>query len=428
MDILFKNITVVTLDNSNTVLENAFVGVQDGKIAYVGQAEPPEKADRVIDGHYKVLMPGLCNAHTHVAMSLLRGYADYKQLQDWLFNYIFPAEEKLTAELVYQGSALGILEMIASGTVSFSDMYFFVPETAKAVAESGMKANLSRPLQCFEPEYDPKTDYRYQEIIDLAKDWHGHDNGRILIDSSVHAEYTSHPKVWVAAAELAHRLNLGMHTHLSETRTEHEECIARYGLTPAAVLDKHGLFSVRTTAAHCVWLTDEDIQLLASRHVTAVHNPVSNLKLASGVARLPEMRKGGLALALGTDSVASNNSHDMFEEIKLCSLLHPTGESSAAATLSLATRDGFHSQGRGSESGQISPGMDADLILIDFDTPALTPCYDPLSHLCHSARGSDVVLTMVRGKILYENGKFLTMDKERILYEARAAARIFSRD
>ena len=425
MDTLFKNVRAVLMDDADTVLDNAYVGVEAGRITYAGATPPEGTAKSVIDGTHKVLIPGLVNAHTHLPMTLLRGFADDLDLQTWLFEHIFPAEAKLTSDIVYTGTLLALLECIASGTVSVTDMYFFTTDIARAVAESGIKANLCRPFMGGS-DYLPADDTRMKEALELIRQYHGFDNGRILIDASVHAEYTSCPAVWEAAAALARDKGLRMHVHISETAREHDECIGRHGLTPTAVLDKHGLFSVPAAAAHCVHVTDGDMDILAARGATAVHNPVSNLKLNSGVARVRAMRDKGVSVALGTDGAASNNSLDMFEEMKTAAIL-ATGEAplTAAGALRLATRNGAASQGRSGETGRIAEGLDADLILIDFDRPHLTPLYSAVSSLVYGARGSDVVLTMVRGKVLYQNGDFLTIDREKVLYEARKAACIF---
>jgi 5-methylthioadenosine/S-adenosylhomocysteine deaminase len=436
MQTLFKNVTaVLAAEAAGTVLSNAYIGIDGGKITYVGTTPPEEKhppsadgtlfcergqAQTVIDGTNKVLMPGIVNAHTHLPMVLLRGFADDMDLQTWLFQHIFPAEDKMTEETVYTGMQLALMECIASGTVSVTEMYFFPWHTARAIAESGMNANICRVFM------GDETDRQMKESLDLIERFHRHDNGRIRVDACVHAEYTSLPSVWETAAQLARDKNLRMQVHVSETAFEHNECVSRHGLTPVAVLDKHGLFSVPAAAAHCVHVTDEDIDILAARGATAVHNPVSNLKLNSGTARVRAMRDKGLNVALGTDGCASNNSHDMFEEMKTAAIL-ASGEAplTAAGALRMATRNGAVSQGRAGETGVISEGMDADLILLDFGRPHLTPLHNPVSSLVYSARGSDVVLTMVRGKVLYKDGEFLTIDREKVLYEARKAACIF---
>lgn len=429
-DLLFSGVTAVPMDGPDEVLKDAYVGVTGGKITYVGRTPPQEPSARVIDGKRKVLMPGLCNGHTHIAMTLLRGYADDYDLQTWLHEHIFPAEAKMTDDMVYWGAKLATLEMMAGGTVSFTDMYDHMDAVARAADESGMKANLTRALMDFSDSYDFEGDFRVAEMRELGERWHGHDGGRLLVDVAIHGEYTSRRDLWEAASGYAKEHGLGMNVHLSETRFEHEECKRKYGRTPAQVLAAAGVFDVRAVAAHCVWLENDDIEIMREKGVTAVHNPVSNLKLASGAANVPLMLERGLNVALGTDGVASNNSHDMFEEIKAAALLHKYVRHdpqaiNAAAALRLAVTGGFVSQGRGGESGKIAEGCDADLILLDFDKPHLTPCHNVVSNLVYAARGSDVCMALVRGKILYENGRYLTVDAERVLFEVAKAASVY---
>ena len=433
MDILFKNVTAVLMDTACTVLSNAYVGITGSKISYVGQSAPKEAATRVIDGTHKVLLPGFVNAHTHLAMTQLRGYADDYALQAWLDEHIFPAEAKMTDEMCYIGTQLAMMECIASGTVSVTDMYDHMLAVGRVVEESGLKANLTRALMTFDPDYNAASfaaDFRQRETLELIDAYHGFDNGRILVDTSIHAEYTSHKGLWEPVAAFALERGLGMNVHVSETKFEHEGCKERYGKTPARVLYEAGVFDVRTTAAHCVWTEPEDWAIFAEKGVTAVHNPVSNLKLASGVAPVPSMLSAGVNVALGTDGVASNNSHDMLEEVKTAALFHkgmsldPT-MMPAPQALRLAVTGGAVAQGRQGEMGEIALGLDADLILMDFDAPHLTPVHNVISNLVYAARGSDICLTLVRGRVLYENGEFLTIDRERVLHENRRIAERF---
>ena len=261
-----------------------------------------------------------------------------------------------------------------------------------------------------------------QELVALHEKWQNYDNGRLKIECSIHAEYTSTYQLWDALSEYAINNGLGMHVHLSETKKEHDECVEKYGLTPAQLLDCHHVFDTRAIAAHCVHLTEEDMALLAKRKVSAVHCPVSNLKLASGCADVMGMVRAGMNVCLGTDSVASNNNLDLFEEIKACSLMAKgkTGDPTAIpaeAALMMATVCGAKAQGREKECGMIKVGMDADVILLDFSQPHLIPCHNVLSHLVYAASGHDVVMTMVRGKILYAAGKYPTIDLGAVVRE-----------
>ncbi|MDD4715560.1 MAG: amidohydrolase [Oscillospiraceae bacterium] len=422
MDVLFSHADAVLMDDAGTVLKDAYVEVSGKQIRFVGTKRPEGFSGREIDCGGKVLMPGLVNAHTHVPMTLMRGYADGYDLQTWLNDYIFPAESRLDGRAVRAGTALGLAEMIASGITSFSDMYYFCDEIVEETVAAGLEANISRGMTNFTPEFDPKTHSGYLETRRLAEKWNGYQDGQIRIDASIHGEYTSGPALWRCMADYAMEQGLGMHVHLSETKAEQEECIARHQLTPAAVLDRYGVWNTRAIAAHCVFVTEEDIALLKERGVTAVHNPVSNLKLASGIAPVPRFLSAGLNVALGTDGVSSNNSHDLFEEIKLAAMLHKgvSHDPRAVTTLEalkMATVNGAAAQGR--KAGKIAQGFAANLILLDFDRPHLAPCHDVLSHLVFAARGSDVVMNMTAGKIIYENGTFQTIDLERVLWEVR---------
>ena len=423
MDTLFSHVTVVTMDERMSVWTDAFVGVTDGKISWLAKKAPEEKPTQIIDASGMVLMPGLINCHTHLPMSLLRGYADDLALQEWLNDYIFPREERLDARSVKAATLLGIAECLRFGITSFSDMYYFCEAEAEAIAESGIKANLSRGTSMFlGDDFDFEKFPACQELVALHEKWHNYDNGRLKIECSIHAEYTSTYQLWDALSEYAINNGLGMHVHLSETKKEHDECVEKYGLTPAQLLDCHHVFDTRAIAAHCVHLTEEDMALLAKRKVSAVHCPVSNLKLASGCADVMGMVKTGMNVCLGTDSVASNNNLDLFEEIKACSLMAKgkTGDPTAIpaeAALMMATVCGAKAQGREKECGMIKVGMDADVILLDFSQPHLIPCHNVLSHLVYAASGHDVVMTMVRGKILYAAGKYPTIDLGAVVKE-----------
>ena len=422
MDTLFSNATVVTMDEAMHVYPTAFVGVTDGKISYLSKKAPAEKPRKIINGEGMVLMPGLINCHTHLPMSLLRSYADEYELGEWLNDHIFPKEERFDGRCVKAAALLSIAECLRFGVTSVSDMYFLSDEIAQAVAQSGIKANLGHSCTLFGEEFDLEKDAGFQATVALHETWNGYDNGRIKTDACIHAEFTSDYRLWEALAEYAINNHLGMQLHLSETEQEHEGCKERHGLTPAQVLDCHHVFDVPATAAHCVHLEQEDMRLLAKRGVSAVHCPISNLKLADGCADVVEMVKAGMNVCLGTDSAASNNNLDLFEEMKAASLMakamhHSAKALPAPAVLMMATVCGAKAQGREAQCGQIKLGMDADLILLDFTSPHLIPCHNVLSQLVYSANGRDVVMTMVRGKILYAAGKYPTIDLDSVVHE-----------
>ncbi len=422
MDTLFSNITAVTMADKLPVILGAYIGVTNGKISYISTKAPQEPANQVIDGRGMVLMPGLINCHTHIPMTPLRGYGDDHNLSDWLNNYIFPKEDLWDARAIRAATLLGLAECLRFGTTSISDMYYFSDTICQCVDEVGIKGNISRSITVFEDDYCFDKHAPSQELVALKEKWHGHDHGRIQVEASIHAEYTSFDKVWHGLAEYAINNGIGMHVHVSETKNEHESCLEKYGLTPAQLLDVYHVWDTRSIAAHCVWLTDEDMELFARRGVTAVHCPNSNLKLASGIAPVRKMLNKGMNVALGTDGVSSSNNADLFEAIKLAALLS-NGSTldpvslTAQEALKMATVNGAKAQGRELECGMIAPGMDADLIMLDFTQPHLIPCHNPISNLCYAASGHDVCMTMIRGKILYENGNYSTIDLQNVLQE-----------
>jgi 5-methylthioadenosine/S-adenosylhomocysteine deaminase len=423
MDILFKDIILITMDGARPVLTHGYVGVNGKKVSYVGDKAPAETATRVISGSRRLLMPGLINSHSHLPMSLLRGYADDYRLQEWLFDHIFPAEAKLDERCIAAGIRLGLAETIRFGVISNTDMYYHLPKIAEAVLESGAKANITTALLCLDMDkFDFEKDRGTIENREVLSQFKGKGEGRLILDAGIHAEYTSGPEAWQKCAAFAAENNLRMQIHLSETQHEHEECIKKYGKTPAAILHENGVFSRRTTAAHCCWLSDDDMGILAANNVTAAHCPISNLKLSAGAAQVVKMQARGINVALGTDGVCSNNNHDLFEEIKSAALLQKYLTKDPAVlpayeAIKLATVNGAIGQGRENETGKIVVGYDADMIMLNLDAPHLFPLNEPCSAVAYSARGSDVCLTMVQGKILYENGEFKTLDLEKIRHE-----------
>ena len=419
---LFKDITI--LDEKFEIKPHMYVGVKDDKIDYIGSKMPDGDYGRVYDGHEKLLMTGFFNAHSHSPMSLMRGYGENLTLQDWLGTKIVPFEDHLDSNAVYWGTYLDLAEATRFGVVSTSDMYYFCPDMARAYSAAGAKGNICRSIAAFEEEEFRKSS-RGLESIEFYKEWHGRENGRIKVDMSLHAEYTSVPGVVKQLAEYTKEIGAGMQVHVSETKKEHEECIGRHGKTPTAYLADLGLFDTNATAAHCVWVTDEDMEILKEKKVTVATNPVSNLKLASGVCNVPALMKKGINVALGTDSVASNNSHNILAELKTFAIIQKTKwEDPTLITpkeaFYIATRAGALAQGR-NDCGLLKEGFKADLIALDISVPNMHPVHDLLNNLLYSSSGSEVVMTMVDGKVLYEDGEFKTLDVEKAKAEVENA-------
>ena len=420
MSILIHNCTAVLMDEAGTVLPGAYVAVEGTRIVSVGTVRPQGTFDQEIDGKGNVLMPGFVNAHTHVPMTAMRGYGDGNNLQDWLNNYIFPVEARWDDRAVRSCTALGLAEMIASGVTTIADMYMHTDIIAQEVASAGISANLSCGGVQFSDSLDPATHNDCVVQRELTEKWHNYNDGQIRIDASIHGEYTSHKELWQWMADYAREHKLGMHVHISETRAEHEACIARHGKTPIQTLNDYGVWDGRAIAAHCVWTTPEDWAIMAEKGISAIHNPISNLKLGSGIAPVPAMKKAGVNVCLGTDGVSSNNCTDFFSDLKFAAILHNGAGCDPLALLPLdalkmATRDGGVALGR--QTGVIQAGYEADLILVDFSHLNLTPCHSVISNLAYAAHGSDVCMNMARGKVIYKDGDFLTIDLERVRRE-----------
>lgn len=427
MKILFDNITV--LFENGVADTELYLSVTDKTISYVGKTRPDGIFDRVIDGHGKLLCPGFYNCHTHAPMTLFRGYAENLPLSRWLHEKIFPAEDKLYPEAVYAASMLSIAEMIKNGTVSFSDMYFFCDEIVNAVAETGIKANISRSTVAFDSDIKAEADERFKEAARIFERYHNCEDGRIKIDMSIHAEYSTVPASCRYISEFAAEHRTGIQLHLSETRSEHESCIEKYGMTPTEFFEANGVFRVPVTAAHCVYVTDADIQLLGKYGATAVHNPASNLKLGSGVMRLSTLLDCGVNVSLGTDGAASNNTLDVMKEAYLAAILQKgvTGDTEKLKSpifIEMMTENGARAQGR-ADCGKIAEGYRADLVMLNFDEINVIPVYDFCDSFLYSANAGNVALTMANGKILYENGEFQTLDIEKVKYRFQQIIRTY---
>ena len=418
MKILFENIRIP--EEYGFADEHIFLLTDGNVISYIGR-DKPQDFDKKIDGKGNLLIPGFYNSHCHVPMVMFRGYGEDLPLWRWLNEKIFPAEERLNNKNVYIASKIGIAEMLKNGVVSFSDMYMFENSVAEAVVETGIKANLSRSLVSFGENATIKGDWRFEESLAWSKQYQNANNGRLKRDLSIHAEYTNQEKYIREVAEYTKDNKLRMQIHASESENEHLECIRKYGKTPIEFFYDTGVLSSPTTLAHCVYVTDNDMDIIRDSGAFVSHNATSNLKLGSGVARLPKMLEKGVCVSLGTDGAASNNTLDIMREYQLVSILHKGYNRDAEATiasqiLDIATVNGAKSQGR-NDCGKLKVGNRADIVMIDLNAINNKPCFDTYCTLSYSANSSNVLLTMVDGDILYQNGEFTTIDIEKATYE-----------
>jgi 5-methylthioadenosine/S-adenosylhomocysteine deaminase len=421
IDILIKNGWVLTVDPQDTLIERGAVAVSADRIVEVGTEDAltaSYKAAKTIDAQEGIIMPGLVNAHTHAAMTCFRGLADDLPLMTWLNDYIFPAEAKLTPDIVYQGTRLACSEMILSGTTTFCDMYLFEEAAAQAAKEVGLRAVVGEVIYDFpSPNYGPVEEgLKYTE--DLIEKWR--DDPLITIAVEPHSPYVCSPELLQKARAIADRNGVPMVIHLAETEREVAEIKKKYGRTPVAHLADIGFLSPGLIADHCVVLTEEDMMLLKDSDVKVAHNPESNMKLASGIAPVPELLRHGITVGIGTDGCASNNNLDMFQEMDTVAKLHkvhtldPT-VMDARTVVRMATIDGARVLGIGDTSGSLEEGKKADIIIIDIRSPHLTPMYNVYSHLVYAVTGSDVVTAIVNGRVLMEERAFTTLDVDEVM-------------
>jgi 5-methylthioadenosine/S-adenosylhomocysteine deaminase len=421
--------TVVTMDAAGRVLSPGALAIDQRDIVAVDT--PENIAARFsgresIDGTGQVVMPGLINTHTHAPMVLYRGLADDLALMDWLQKYIFPAEAKtVTPEFVRAGTRLAALEMIQSGTTTYADMYYFEEEIAKVTREAGLRGVLGQTIIQF-PVADAKTPAdalaRTEKFIaQFAQD------DLIVAAIAPHSMYTLDTATLKSVRALADRTRAPVLIHLAETADEIRTSRAKHKATPAQYLESIGFWGPRTVAAHGVWLTTADMNILARRHVSVSHNPESNMKLASGAAKVVAMRRAGVVVGLGTDGAASNNDLDMFEAMRQAAFLAKLQTSDpravpARTALEMATIEGARALGLESQVGSIEPGKRADVITVAITAARQTPMYDPLSHLVYTTRGDDVRTTIVNGRVLMRDRHVITLDEAAVLREARALA------
>ena len=431
MSILFKNADIlVRKDGKIDFLRSAYLGVEGAYIDHVSEKAPEKEYDEVRDMSGKLLIPGLVNAHTHTPMTLLRGVGSGLPLQRWLFEAIFPVEDKMKSEDVIIGAQFAILEMLACGTTCYQDMYWDYSELAPMILESGIKVNAGAVLQMNDPSAQWAKDFferRFAATESFFKEFNNAGDGRIHANMQIHSEYLTVDESLERCSELANRYGMEVHTHISETKSEHDECIGRHNETPIAHFERMGLLDTGAVCAHCVWVTDEDLEIMARKGATFVHNPSSNLKLGSGIAPVSKALAKGVNVALGTDGTASNNNLNMFEEMHIASILqNGAGRDplalSAQQAFDMATINGYKALHR-DDCGELAKGKRADIVALDMDKPHLLPDADTLALLVYSAQGADVCMTMVDGKVLYENGEYMTIDAEKCKSEYLAAAK-----
>ncbi len=423
--ILIENAVVLTTDKT---LNPGYISIKDNLINQVKtepfEADERKQADTVIDAQGSYVLPGFINTHTHAGMSLFRSYADDMALMDWLKNKIWPAEDKLTADKVYWGSMLSILEMIKSGTTTFADMYFYMEDVAKAVDESGIRASLSRGMIGF------KGEHSLSEAKEFVQNWNGQAEGRITCMLGPHAPYTCPPDFLDKSASLSEELDIPIHIHVSETEGEVADNYKEHGKSPVEHLNDLGVLARPVLAAHCVHVNDSDLDILHEKNVAISHNIGSNLKLGSGVAPIDKMLNSGLTVALGTDGASSNNNLDMLEEARLSSLVQKGVNQDpvlihAKSAFEMATCKGgkaLHMDGL----GKIEPGYKADLTIIDKNSPELYPRHDPIANLIYSCNSKNTSTVIINGKVIMKNGEIQTFDEEKVYYEADKCAKMIT--
>jgi 5-methylthioadenosine/S-adenosylhomocysteine deaminase len=431
VDLLLYNGTVLTLV-SDQIIENGFIAITGGRIVAIGQRYHDQlRPKEAWDLSSSLVMPGLINAHTHAAMVFFRGLADDLPLMEWLEKYIFPAERKnVNEELVYLGTLLACAEMIRSGTTTFCDMYIFEKEVAQAAKKAGMRAVVGEVLYDFPSPNVKSIDAGLQYTADLAEMWK--DDPLIIPAVEPHSTYTCSPGLIKRCEELSNVYSIPLIIHLSETESEIKLVKEKHGLTPVFYLDHLGVLNERLIADHCVKVTEDEMDLLKRYGVKVVHCPESNMKLASGVAPVPELLAKGVVVGLGTDGCASNNNLDMFQEMDTAAKLHkvyrgdPTAMN-AISVVKMATINGAKVLGLENDLGSIEVGKKADLIIIDLNKPHLTPLYNHYSQLVYAVNGSDVTGSIIDGRVVMRDGKLTTIDEKIVMKEVRRIARNVSK-
>ena len=421
--ILIKNAFILNPNNFEEKKQSLLI--KNDLIAEISDEIDESNVDKIIDGEGKILLPGFVNTHTHLSMTLFRGLADDLSLDSWLNDHIWPMEAKLNGEYCYIGALLGAVELIKSGTTTFSDMYFYMEDVARAVDEAGIRAVLSYGMIDFGDA--EKREAEIKENLTLFENCNGMADGRIKVFFGPHSPYTASEELLIKVRQLADEYNMGIHIHVSETEKEINDISAEKGLRPFEYLDKIGFLGPDVVAAHSVWLSDNEIEIIKRNGVKVSHNPCSNMKLASGIAPVSKLIENDICVSIGTDGVSSNNNLDLIEELKTASLLQKVSTLdpnvlNSHEAIAMGTIKGAEALGMDSEIGSIEVGKKADIILIDTNSANMVPDSSTLtSNIIYSANGSNVDTTICDGKILMENKKLTVLDEQEIYNKAREA-------
>jgi len=426
-DLIIRECTILPMNNRH-IIRKGLIAIKNSVITHIGKETSPLyiKAEKTIDGNGKVALPGLVNCHTHVPMTIFRGLAEDQELEKWLKETIWPLEAKLEPKDIYYGALLGCLEMIKSGTTCFADMYFHEDAVAEAVKKSGLRAVLSQGIS--EAGNIERGEKMLRESVEFAKRYHDYADGKIKVNLAPHAIYTCSPELLNKVQEASSKLNIGVHIHLAESLEMAEKVKEKHGLSEVELLAKIGLLKPNMLAAHCIHLSRKDMELLAKHEVKVSYNPIANMKLAQGIAKIKTLLDKGITVGLGTDGPASNNSLSMFETMKTAALLQKIAYKNptvlpAWKVLRMATIEGAKALGLENTTGSLAEGKKADIILIDFKKPHLTPTHDFFANIIYSACGSDVDTVIVDGNILMENRIVKTLNEEEIMEKAQETAR-----
>ena len=421
--ILIKNALILS-PNTNFKNKQSIL-IKDNLIAEISSQIDESNASKIIDATGKIVIPGLINTHTHLSMTLFRGLADDLSLDSWLNDHIWPMEANLNGDFCYIGALLGAVELIKSGTTTFSDMYFYMEDVARAIDEAGIRAVLSYGMIDFGDEEKRKNEIKAN--LELFEACDGMADGRIKVFFGPHSPYTASEELLIKVRELADEYNMGIHIHVSETQKEIEDVSSQKGLRPFEYLDKIGFLGPDVVAAHSVWLSDNEIEIIKKNNVKISHNPCSNMKLASGVAPVSKLIENDICVSIGTDGASSNNNLDLIEELKTASLLQKVSTLdpkvlNSDEAIAMGTIKGAEALGLESEIGSIEVGKKADIVLIDTNSANMVPDSSSLSsNIIYSANGSNVDTTICDGKILMENKKLTVLDENEIYQKARQA-------